>query len=450
MSKAVTKKTWFNIANGDSDDTAEVMIYDVIGEETDWMTGKNIGIGSSQFAQDFAAIKAKVINVRINSIGGNVFEGFAIANAIKDHKSTVNVKIDSLAASISAVIAMAGDTVAIAKNGYLMIHDPLCMCFGNSEDLRKEADQLDKLANTIGQTFADKSGKSIEDVRAKMRDETWFDSKDAKEFGLVDSISSDDDDDEDDEDNLLLNSAMALRAVAKYKKAPERLRRYAASLANPYPERQTQMAEKIITRDGKHFVKFGDKELEIDVAGSLTPPKNKVDQPDVEAIKREAAKEAVAAEQKRRQTFNTILSTANVKGKDAEELEKFYAQGMPEDQLKFLAQRTIGARAAAVGEGSGDDESKPKNEAEKAAKEVTDYCTKRFANDARMRRQFKVTTTNAADENYKAGLARFVAVETKCRADENRASNSMDDEPNTDGDPISRIMKNRSVFAAAE
>lgn len=398
-------KTWFNIAVNEAEDSAEVMIYDQIGQHFDWETGKKVGLSDIDFISQFEAIDKKTINIRINSDGGDVYQGFAIANSIRNHPSTVNVRVDSLAASISAVIAMSGDTVCIEKNAYLMIHDPLCMCMGNSEDLRANATQLDQLANTIGQTFADKSGRTLEDVRAKMRDETWFDSKSAKEFGLVDSIAGDDDDDEDD-DTQMLNSATAMRAIAKYKKAPQRFRKYAASLSAIKPPLETPMPEKIIVRDGKHFVNIAGKDIEVDVTPmNIAGLSAKIEPPiDVEAIKKAAADKAVADERTYRSMFNTVTASAGLTGKDAEKFETdFY--GRAETDLKFLASHAIGTRAKPVGEGSGGPEGKEVDEIGK----VGEAAGKRFDDEPAVRSMYGNNLRDKDSDSYKSARGRHVA-----------------------------------------
>jgi ATP-dependent Clp protease protease subunit len=99
------------------------------------------------------------INLYVNSPGGSVFEGIAIHNMLKRHKAKVNVHVDALAASIASVIAMAGDTIFMPKNSMLMIHNPwtfqLWKC---SSELRKVADDLDRIGSSIMQT--DLSAKS--------------------------------------------------------------------------------------------------------------------------------------------------------------------------------------------------------------------------------------------------------------------------------------------------
>lgn len=399
---------WYTVLlNKGPDSPAEVMMYDEIGESYDWSTGKKTGISSRKFAEDFAAIKAKTINIRINSVGGEVFEGFAIANAIKAHPAVVNVKVDSLAASIAAVIAMAGDSVCIAKNGYLMIHEPKGDVLGDADEHRQLAAQLDQLANTIGQTFADKSGKPLEDVRAKMRDETWFDAQSAKDFGIVDSIAGDDEEDEDSP----RNSATVLKAVAAYKKVPESLRKIAARASDPTPpkHRGNPMA-KPFERDGKKFIKHGDEEIEIEgepVNATATKPTDIP--PGVTAAQTAAAidsakTEAVKAEKARRKEFNAILNITNITGKDAEELEQFYDEGLDLKQIKFLAGKVISNRAKPLGEGSGN------SEVNAGASEIEVDAGKRFDGEIEVRRMYGLRSDEPRDsKHYNAIRARYVA-----------------------------------------
>src|SRR5699024_6159571 len=85
------------------------------------------------------------INLYINSPGGNVFEGLAIHNMLKRHKAKVTVNVDALAASISSVIAMAGDVIRMPSNSMMMIHNALAGMVGNAEELRKMADDLERI-----------------------------------------------------------------------------------------------------------------------------------------------------------------------------------------------------------------------------------------------------------------------------------------------------------------
>lgn len=176
-------QNWYAITAKAAADAAEVSIYDSVG---------GFGVTADQFVRDLKAIDAKTINLRLNTPGGGVFDGTAIYNALRAHPARVVVHIDGLAASIGSVIAMAGDEIRIAKNAYVMIHNPSGGAFGTAEDMRKMADTLDKVGGVIAQTYADRSTKHTKAEFAQMMaDTTWFTAKEAKAAGLVDRITED-------------------------------------------------------------------------------------------------------------------------------------------------------------------------------------------------------------------------------------------------------------------
>lgn len=168
------------IVRNEQTDEAEILIYDEIGF---W------GIVASDFKRQLAEVgDAKTIHVRINSPGGSVFDGIAIYNALREHPAKVITHVDSLAASIASVIALAGDEVRIAKNAYLMIHDPWTITIGNAEQLRKDAGLLDKFAQTILGVYTAKSSKKPADIESMMHEETWLTADEALDLGLVDQV----------------------------------------------------------------------------------------------------------------------------------------------------------------------------------------------------------------------------------------------------------------------
>lgn len=131
-----------------------------------------------------------VINMHINSPGGSVFDGISIFNQLKQNKANINVYIDGLAASIASVIAMSGDTIFMPENSMLMIHNPWTMVAGNAKELRKQADDLDHIAESCVTTYLGKSnGKLDEDkLRQLLDDETWLTAQEAVDYGLADEI----------------------------------------------------------------------------------------------------------------------------------------------------------------------------------------------------------------------------------------------------------------------
>ncbi|WP_066018251.1 head maturation protease, ClpP-related [Endozoicomonas atrinae] len=159
---------------------AELLIYDVIG---DWA-----GLSARQLVNDLKGLDASEITVRINSPGGSVFDGIAIYNALRHHKAHIHVRIEGLAASIASVIAMAGDTIHMAANALMMIHNPFGWVGGDAEELRKVADMLDKTTEVIAQTYAANCGLQVSEIINLMNEETWFTASEAEGHGLVDVV----------------------------------------------------------------------------------------------------------------------------------------------------------------------------------------------------------------------------------------------------------------------
>lgn len=169
---------WYEIKNIAAE-RAEVSIYDEIGF---W------GITASDFVRDLQSVQAKSIELHISSPGGDVFDGIAILNALRQHPATVDVVIDGLAASAASFIAMAGDTVKIAPNAMIMIHEASGLVIGNAEDMTEMAALLDKTSANIAQVYAQRAGGDPEDWRQAMRVETWYSDQEAVDAGLADAI----------------------------------------------------------------------------------------------------------------------------------------------------------------------------------------------------------------------------------------------------------------------
>lgn len=150
------------------------------------------GISGKSFAKELRALgELKNIDLRINSMGGSVFEGLTIYNLLRDNGARVNTHIDGMAASIASVIAMAGDTVSIAENAFVMIHKPWAPAMGDADEHRSLADQLDKVEGSIANAYQRHSKESPEVIQEKMAAETWFDAQEALAFGLATEIRAD-------------------------------------------------------------------------------------------------------------------------------------------------------------------------------------------------------------------------------------------------------------------
>jgi ATP-dependent protease ClpP protease subunit len=169
---------WYSIKNLSADE-AEVFIYDEIGY---------YGVSAADFAAELQGVSAQSILLRISSPGGDVFDGLAILNSLRQHKATVNVVIDGIAASAASFIAMAGDTVKMSPQSMMMIHDASGLCIGNGQDMQEMSDLLDKTSDNIAAIYAQRAGGTPEDWRATMRAETWYTDQEAVQAGLADEV----------------------------------------------------------------------------------------------------------------------------------------------------------------------------------------------------------------------------------------------------------------------
>jgi len=133
----------------------------------------------------------KVITVRLNSVGGNAFDGVAIMNALKDHPAKVTVKVDGIAASAAALITLGADTVEIGDAAFMMVHNVTAAAFGNADDMRDMAKTMGKVNAELVDTIAKRCRKPVDVVRGWLDAETWFTGPEAVEAGLADKVVSD-------------------------------------------------------------------------------------------------------------------------------------------------------------------------------------------------------------------------------------------------------------------
>jgi ATP-dependent protease ClpP protease subunit len=185
MEQEKQTKTWYAMeqetdAEGVKSAKAEIFVYDEIG---------GYGIQATNFIQDLENLgEVEQIDLRISSPGGSIIEGNVIYNAIKRHPANVTVYIDGMAASMASVIAMAGDEIIMADNALLMIHNPWTVSIGDSEQLRKDAELMDKMKSAIINAYG-RSNYSEEELEELMNSETWFTANEAIEAGLVDGTT---------------------------------------------------------------------------------------------------------------------------------------------------------------------------------------------------------------------------------------------------------------------
>ena len=172
-----------------ADQADELWIYEEVGF-VDWFTDE--GLTASSFAKDLAKLKAKNLTLRVNSPGGDVFDGLAIKNLIASHARDKGVKVtarvDALAASIASVIIQAADEVVVEPHSQIMIHDASGLAIGNATEMREMADLLDMISQNIAQVYADAAGGTANAWRKVMKTEKWYTAQEAVDAGLADRM----------------------------------------------------------------------------------------------------------------------------------------------------------------------------------------------------------------------------------------------------------------------
>lgn len=178
---------FFEIEAKADTDHAEILIYDEIGDS--WWNPD--AVAAKRFVRELNKLDVSTISLRINSPGGSVFDGHAIYNALKNHKATITTYVDGLAASIASVVALAADRVVVAKNSMFMIHNPHTIALGDAAEMRKTADFLDQVRNTIVGVYEEKTGQKPADIEAEMDREAWYEADEAVALGYADAIEGD-------------------------------------------------------------------------------------------------------------------------------------------------------------------------------------------------------------------------------------------------------------------
>jgi len=178
--KSLENPEWYSIIKAEDDDgELEIFIYDVIG----WPFNE-----VEPLVQELAENLNRPILVRINSPGGDVFDGMALYNSFRDHPAKVTTRIEGLAASMASVVALAGDEVTAHQSAMLMIHEPWAFALGDQHELRAMADVLGKISVNLLDVYYGKTGSDKRKLKQEMADETWFTAEEAKTRKLIDAI----------------------------------------------------------------------------------------------------------------------------------------------------------------------------------------------------------------------------------------------------------------------
>ncbi len=192
----------------DEDKPATIDIYDFIGFDP-W-TGA--GWTAKRVGGILRANRGKSIIVNLNTPGGDLFEGIAIYNLLRDHDGEITTRVVGLAASAGSVIAMAGDNIQVARTGFMMMHNVWVLVIGNRNDLREAADQLETFDDALASVYAARSGMEKSKVAKLMDKETWFSGEQAIEEGFADELLPADQVEEKDAGERA-SSAAAVRAL---------------------------------------------------------------------------------------------------------------------------------------------------------------------------------------------------------------------------------------------
>ncbi len=159
-----------------------ISIYDVIGQ--DWAGN---GITARRVAGALRAIGKNPVTVNVNSPGGDMFEGLAIYNLLREHPAEVTVRVMGLAASAASVIAMAGDKVEMGRGAMLMIHNSWGVVVGNQDDMREAAAVFSEFDAAMAEIYSARTGMAADEVGQLMAAESWLRTEAAIESGFADS-----------------------------------------------------------------------------------------------------------------------------------------------------------------------------------------------------------------------------------------------------------------------
>src|SRR5687767_234426 len=241
------RRNWWEIkASGSS--KATIRIYGDIGDSF-WAES----VSAKSFTDELEELgNLSHIDLHLNSPGGDAFDGVTIMNVLREHPAEVTVIVDGLAASAASIIAMAGDRVVMGRGSQLMVHDAASYGFGNATELRKAADVLDSISDSMASVYAERAGGTTADWREVMAEETWYGAEEAVEAGLADEVRKMAVD-EDSDGSKAAAAALGTRFAARF--------RYHGRAEAPAPRRPVAARRRASTQEGSRDVEFTTDQL---------------------------------------------------------------------------------------------------------------------------------------------------------------------------------------------
>jgi ATP-dependent protease ClpP protease subunit len=345
-------KNWFP-QNVKSDiDTTEIMVYDVIGWD----------VMPADFIEQLNNVQTNRVHLRINSPGGYMFDGFAIYSHLLEMQrngKTVVATIDAIAASMASVIAMAASEISMPDTSMIMIHKPLVFTGGNADDLRKEADVLDKLEDSAVKAYK-RHAKGIDDsaIRDMLRAETWLTADEAVGMGFAEKIIPSIEEDPANVSNLNFTAEMALKAMKcgcvinwgtadseGAKKAAERMeKKFPPKVEAPAKKPENNAPPKTNTSTGGKAMKYDEFGNLVDENGVILMTaaeilaKKNVDPKMVEAHKKEVAEARKQASEEAATTERTRINEIRALGQKmavpADDIDKAITEGKEIDAVR--------------------------------------------------------------------------------------------------------------------
>lgn len=179
-------KKFYQLTSQD-EQNAELYIY---GDITSYKRFED-DVVAYDLAKELIDLNGKNLKVRINSYGGEVAQGLAIYNLLKDYKGQVTTVCDGVACSAASVIFMAGTQRLMPRSSLLFIHNAWTYASGNAEELRKQAEELEKITQPSVEIYKSSSNLSEETIKIMMNEETWITADEALEYGFATQIVED-------------------------------------------------------------------------------------------------------------------------------------------------------------------------------------------------------------------------------------------------------------------